>query len=378
MGPHDEHSDTEENDNELTPQTVTKYQAAGEVANKALAAVIEAAVDGARVLDLCTLGDAKIIELTKASFTKDKKMQKGIAFPTCVSPASVVCHLSPLVSDPEADIKIKTGDLVRVELGAHFDGFIAQVAHTFVVGASKDAPVTGRKADVIQAAYAAAEAAIRLIKPGNTNWEVTDTIGKITHEFECTPVEGMTTHQILRNVLDGPKQVILNPSEQHRKEFPDATFAEGEAYSIDILVSTGEGKSRSLDTRTTVYKRNADQTYQLKMKTSRAVFSQIVKDHGTMAFTLRALEDEKKGRMGILECTTHGLVTPYPVLHEKDGVDLAHFMFTVLLMPNGPLKISSFPFDQDVIKSDHAVKKQELVDLLAQPVRAAKKKAAKK
>ena len=36
---------------------MTKYKAAAEIANKAIAAVIAAAKDGAKVIDLCRLGD---------------------------------------------------------------------------------------------------------------------------------------------------------------------------------------------------------------------------------------------------------------------------------------------------------------------------------
>lgn len=53
------------------------------------------------------------------------------------------------------------------DLASHIDGFIGSVAHTLVVGASKDNPVTGKKADVIMAAYNCSEAVLRLIKPGN-------------------------------------------------------------------------------------------------------------------------------------------------------------------------------------------------------------------
>lgn len=41
-------------------------------------------------------------------------------------------------------------------------------------------------------------------------------------------------------MIDGKKRVILNPSEAQRKEFETATFAEGEVYGIDILISSGE------------------------------------------------------------------------------------------------------------------------------------------
>ena len=95
----------------------------------------------------------------------------------------MICHYSPLLSEP--DTLLADGDLVKIDLGAHIDGFIAVVAHTFVLGVSADAPVTGRKADVIMAAHLASEAALRLVKPGMENTEVTDTLTEIGKAFDC-------------------------------------------------------------------------------------------------------------------------------------------------------------------------------------------------
>jgi len=39
----------------------------------------------------------------------------------------------------------------------------------------------------------------------------------------------------------------------------------------------------------------------------------------TLPFTLRAFDDEKQARMGVVECQKHELVTPYPVLLEAAG-----------------------------------------------------------
>ena len=188
----------------------------------------------------------------------------------------------------------------------------------------------------------------------------------------------MLSHQLKRNVLDGSKQIILNPSDAQKKEVETQTFEEGEVYSLDILISSGEGKAKPLETRTTIYKRNAEANYSLKMKTSRAVFTEVTQKCGTMAFGLRQLEDEKKARMGIIECSNHGLVTPYGVLYEKEDAHIAHFMFTVLLMPNGPLKITSFPWDQELVKSELEVKDEEIKELLKQSVKINKKANKKK
>jgi hypothetical protein len=73
-------------------------------------------------------------------------------------------------------------------------------------------------------------------------------------------------------------------------------------------------KSRSEDSRSTVYQRAAEVNYQLKMKTSRAVFSEAQKKSGAFPFNIRCLEDEKKARMGLQEAVQHGLVREYPIL----------------------------------------------------------------
>jgi len=118
---------------------VTKYKTAATFANTALKTVVDACVEGAKVLDLCRLGD-ETIALLAAGVYKASKLQKGVAFPTSVSVGNVICHLSPLPSDAEAAVQLKKGDFVRIELGAHVDGYIAQVAQTIVVGASKVPP----------------------------------------------------------------------------------------------------------------------------------------------------------------------------------------------------------------------------------------------
>lgn len=79
---------------------------------------------------------------------------------------------------------------MKLHVGAHIDGFASVSAETLVVGASAENPVTGRQADVIQAAWHAAEAAMRLIKVGNKNWTVTDAVSKVTSAWNCHPVEG--------------------------------------------------------------------------------------------------------------------------------------------------------------------------------------------
>ena len=94
-----------------------------------------------------------------------RKIERCVAFPTCLSVNSVVCHFSPMESVVSAIIlKLMFVSLVGCsDMACHIDGFIAVVAHTHVL---QEGPVTGRAADVIAAANTAAEVALRLVRPG--------------------------------------------------------------------------------------------------------------------------------------------------------------------------------------------------------------------
>ena len=354
---------------------VTKYKMASEITQRVLREVIDRSLPGASIKEICIYGDKRLDEETSRVFKKDKEVKKGIAFPTCLSVNNYIGHFSPLVSDP--DMILKENDVVKVDLGCHIDGYIAVVAHTIVVGATREKKVTGRRADCILAAYYAAEAALRLVKPTENNLAVTEMIDRIANVYHCKPVEGMVSYQMSRGLIDGDKKIFQNPTEMQRREIEKQEFAVHEVYAIDILVSSGEGKPRETDLRTTVYKKK-EFIYQLRMKSSRVFLSEVEKRFGLMPFTLRNFEDEKRARMGVIECANHDLVEPYPIYQEKEGEFVAEFKFTVLLMPNGQMKITGLPFDLDLYESEYKITDSDIKQLLNSSAQKKKNKKKKK
>jgi len=299
------------------PEVVTKYKTGGEMASRILQQVEAACKVGAKTIDVCKLGDALILAEVEKVYKgkKDEEgnpLKKGIAFPTCVSVNNCVCHNSPIDSDKE--IIIAEGDLIKLDLAVHLDGFIAPVAKTFVVGGGE---ITGRKADVMAAANLAAEVALRMCRPGNKTYAITAAIDKIAKAFNCTAFEGMLSHQLVKDKIDGgDKTIIQAPNPEQKKSHGDKEIAVNEVYAIDILISSGEGKPKEgPDVRTTVYKKT-DLIYQLKMKSSRAFFSEMNKEHGSMPFSLRSFKDEKQARLGVTECVNREVVYAFKVLWE--------------------------------------------------------------
>ncbi|KAF8643249.1 hypothetical protein AX16_009137 [Volvariella volvacea WC 439] len=362
----------------------TKYKTAADIVHQATKKLIELAVEGAKVIDLCIEGDKLIEQGTATVFNKPikgVKVTKGIAFPTSISVNNAVAHFSPLPSDPQSSQVLQKDDVVKIQLGAHIDGYAAITAETIVVGASPENPVTGRRADVIKAAWHAAELAMRTVKVGNKNWQVTEAVQRITGTWDCKPVEGMLSCQQTQNVMDGKKRIILNPSESQRRDFETVTFAENEVYGIDILVSSGEdGKARLEDTRTSIFQRDSTVTYQLKMKNSRTVFSEVQKKAGAFPFNIRSLEDEKRSRLGLQEAVQHSLVKPYEVIYTPPGTFVAGFHFTIALLPGGPLLLTQPPiwYKPELVKTEKELEDEELKSLLARNLRENKKSKKKK
>lgn len=375
-----EHGDSDNETTIANDLVVTKYKVAAEIVNKALSAVVEKALVDASVIELCEIGDNIIITETSNVFKKEKDMRRGIAFPTCISINNCICHFSPLKSDPE--VKLKQGDLIKIDMGGHIDGYIAVVAHSLIVGATKENPVTGPAADCIHAAYQAAQVALRLVVPGGENEPVTEAVQKVAESYKCKPVAGMLSHELKQFRIDGDKTIIQNPTEQQKKNHEKCEFEVNEVYAIDVIISTGEGKGKELDSKSTIYKKT-EEVYQLKMKASRTVLSDVDKKFGVMPFTLRYFEDEVKAKMGLKECLNHKLIEPFPVLHEKEGEFVAQFKFTVLLMPTRSHKITGLPLDISAYKTTHKVEDESIVKLLqsSNPTTSKqkkKKKAAKK
>ncbi|KAG9095587.1 Curved DNA-binding protein (42 kDa protein) [Ceratobasidium sp. 370] len=362
---------------------LTKYKAAADIVNNTMKKLVELCVEGAKILELCEEGD-KLIEAGTATVYNSKtakgKVAKGLAFPTSISVNNCVSHYSPVPSDPLANTALAKGDVVKIHVGAHIDGFASVSAETLIVGATEAEPATGRAADVVKAAWHAAEVAMRLVKVGEKNWVVTEAMNKVAAAWGCKPVEGMLSCAQTQNVIDGKKRIILNPTHELRSGLETVTFAEGDVWGIDILVASNEdGKAKAMESRTSIYQRATDVTYQLKLKASRETFSDVQKKAGPFPFTIRALENEKRARMGVQEAVQHGLLRPYDVVYTPEGTYVAAFHFTLALLPGGPSLISAPPvwYKAEKLKTEKELEDEELKSLIGKKLRETKKKKKK-
>ena len=95
---------------------------------------------------------------------------------------------------------------------------------------------------------------------------------QVAEAYGCTPLEGVLSHQMKKHVIDANKMIVNKVNEENKPK--EVTIEKGDVFSMDIAMSTGEGKPKVGEKRCTVFKRDLEEKYSLKMKASRAFFSE--------------------------------------------------------------------------------------------------------
>ena len=166
-----------------------------------------------------------------------------------------------------------------------------------------------------------------------------------------------------KHLIDGNKVIINKETFEQRADSQE--FAVNDVFALDVYVSSGEGKTKEMDTRCTIYKRAMDRTYNLKIKQSRQFFNEVLDNYPSFCFGLNSFKDPIAARIGIKECLEHELLVPYSVLTEKPGAFVAQFKMTVMITKGKTTALTGLPIDEATFKTDNSIKDQAVLDLLA-------------
>lgn len=148
------------------------------------------------------------------------------AFPANLSRNAEAAHYTPA---PEDRLAFEVGDLVKVDVGAHLDGAIADTAETVEVG-------EGRRHENLRRAVAEAVAAgIAEVRPGVAVDRISQAIERAIHQRGLKPVRNLTGHTIQRYLLHAGKSIpnVSGASVDHLEE--------GEIVAIEPFATNGGG-----------------------------------------------------------------------------------------------------------------------------------------
>ena len=355
------------------PRAFSYLQDAGRIADEVLKYTMEQCKPSSNIYSICQASDNLIREKLSKIYTK-KKFIKGIAFPTSISVNEVCGNYSPLgeeSGDPHQYDTLSEGDIVKISLGVEINGFAALVGHTIIVSDKKE-KITGPKADVILAAYNSIQAALRLMTKENTNNKVTDTIAKICADYKVNPIEGVLSHRMKRDIIDGLETIINKKTIDQQVD--ERKFEHGDVFGLAVIVSTGEGKPKETTIKTSIYKRALETTYKLRTDSGRRLLSVVENNFYSFPFSFNAFDKEENiklkqkipnfkttMKMGLGECIKNDLLHGYPVLTEKKGEIVAEFTYTIAVRNEGPIVISGLNLDLDQFQSDKKITDENIV-----------------
>jgi len=187
----------------------------GKVAAAALKYGLSLVKEGSRVLSI-------------AESIENRIRQEGAmpAFPACVCINDVAAHYTPTHDDP---LVLRRGQVVKIDLGSHVDGYIADTARTVEVG-------TNNWTNLIRASEAALETAIEVIRPNIPTRMIGAAVERTIDSFGFRPVVNLTGHSIERFNLHAGKSI---PNVGDRSS---DVIAEGDIVAMEPFASTGAGK----------------------------------------------------------------------------------------------------------------------------------------
>jgi len=192
-----------------------KLREAGRIASAARRLGASRIVPGARLLDVVEAVEGEI-----------RAAGAGLAFPAQTSRNAVAAHYCPA---PEDESVYEEGDLAKLDLGVHVDGWVVDTAVTVNVG---DRPA-GRA--LVAASEAALEAAIAVAGPGQSLSRVGEAIEDAIRERGFRPVRNLCGHGVDRWTVHCP------PPIPNARDGTRGTLPTGRVVAFEPFATGGSG-----------------------------------------------------------------------------------------------------------------------------------------
>ncbi len=286
---------------------LSNYRNAGSILKSVKKESKELVISGKKIIDLVEFIENRIIELGGLP-----------AFPCNVSINSVAAHYTPNLN---TELILNKGDYVKVDIGCHIDGCIADTAYTIKVDEDED--------DLIIASKEALKNAIDVIEPGvKTNY-----IGKIIEEtindFNFNPIKELCGH--------GLRPYVLHTGTTIPNYYSNIGFKlkEGDILAIEPFASTKAGR---LKTSEEVYIFKYLQDRPLRDPNSKKLSKVIKQNYKTLPFAERWLEknfNNLKINFSLRNLIKANVIYPYNVLLESEGGLVSQAEESLIITSNG-------------------------------------------
>jgi methionyl aminopeptidase len=283
-----------------------KYKKAGEIAKEAREHALSLVGEGASVLELVEEAENLI-----------RKRGAKPAFPINVAIDSIAAHFTPRTDDR---LRLERGNIVKIDVGVHVDGYIGDTAATSEVGSRN-------WSKLIEASQIALDIATELVKPDAPIRMIGGAIERSIQQSGYKPITNLTGHNLRRFSLHSGKSIpnIMDDT-------TDKTLL-GEALAIEPFATNGSGR---VDGRKSgnIYRfvRKGD----AKKPRANELLDRIEKEFNTLPFAERwCTRFEKKAPAYIQRLMRRRLVYAYPILSDTGKGMVSQAEHTIIVTKDG-------------------------------------------
>jgi methionyl aminopeptidase len=288
-------------------EEVAVYRKAGEIAASVMNKGLKRVKEGRKLLDIAEYVESIIAEEGAKP-----------AFPCNISVNEIAAHYSPQAWDSTV---LEKGDLVKLDIGVHVEGYIADIAKTVVVGKAKS--------KLIKAAEEALEEAINFIKPGVYTNEVGKLVEETITSYGFSPVSNLTGHKLARFNLHGGT-LVPNVKTRHGSE-----FKEGDVYALEPFATNGFGRVID-DVNAIIFRYLRDRP--LRMREARIILSHAKENYGSLPFAERWIANlvpRFKLNQALRQLVYSKALHAYHILREKKRGLVAQAEHTIIVGKDG-------------------------------------------
>jgi len=298
----------------LAKETLESYQRAGKIAAKVREEMRDSTREGMPVIQVCEKVEKMI-----------RKLGGKPAFPCNVSVNEVTAHYT---SPPGDHRKIPEGAVVKIDIGVHVDGYIADTAITVCFDSEYES--------MVRAAERALETAVKTIRPGLSTSSLGSEIQKTIETHGFKPISNLTGHQVGRYMVHAGKSL---PNVSH---FSLSKIRAGDVYAIEPFVTLKSAAGR-VENGPEAHIYRFLKRRSLKDAGSRRLLKSIEKRYRTLPFCERWLEEYITGKQrkdALLDLVASKAVMAYPVFVEASGERVAQAEHTVYVDEDGPVVLT--------------------------------------
>jgi methionyl aminopeptidase len=261
-----------------------------------------------------------VIEICEYVKGRVGELGGGLAFPCNVDIDHVAAHYTSPLGDMTV---VEEGSLVKVDIGVHIDGYIADTATTICL----DPSLKG----LVNATEAGLDEAIKTVRAGARSNDIGAIIERTIKSRGAIPIRNLTGHRMARYVVHAGQSIPnVSASNGH-------TLREGEVYAIEPFSVPPTASGMVTDGPTGhiyLFKKKR----RVRSETAKRMLRIIQSEYRTMPFASRWIQGMFPGQEGVQafsELLRSKCIYSYPQLVERSHAPVAQAEHTVIVTEDG-------------------------------------------